>query len=495
MRFLSRGTIAALLLGCAVASGHAAERTIIVFDASGSMWGQVDGKPKQLIARDTLRNVLQTVPSGAEFGLIAYGHREKGSCTDIELVVPPATGTASAITQAVDGLKFLGKTPLTAAVRQAADALKYTEDKATVVLITDGVESCEADPCALGRELEQAGVDFTAHVVGFGLTADEGREVACLAESTGGKYLQASDAEGLREALASTVVASPEPAAPQPASPAPAAPEPAPPVATPAEPAPAAPAAEPAPPVAETPAAEPAAPQPPAEPATPEPAPPVAAPTEPSPAEPVPTPPVAAQPQAEPAAPVPATPETPAPAPQPAEPAAAPANDAAIDAGHVTVNALYAPAGARVEASGLDVRIFKARPNADGTREQVAYSFGAASKFDIAPGDHVAVVKLDQVEVEQPFNIRAGETKDVTAVLNAGILEISAPNAKDIRVLAATRDAQGERKQFGQGFGGPYRTTLPAGDYVVTTDRRDGSAVRETAVRVRLGGRTELTIE
>ncbi len=159
------------------------------------------------------------------------------------------------------------------------------------------------------------------------------------------------------------------------------------------------------------------------------------------------------------------------------------------------MNALYAPAGAPVDAPSLDVRIFKARPNADGTREQVAYSFGAGSKFDLAAGDHVAVVKLDQVEVEQPFNIRAGETKDVTAILNAGILEISAPNAKDIKVLSATRDAQGERKQFGQGFGGPYRATLPAGDYVVTTDRRDGSAVRETAVRVRLGGRTELTIE
>ena len=86
-------------------------------------------------------------------------------------------------------MKFLGKTPLSAAVKQAAEALRYTEDKATVVLITDGLETCNADPCALGKELEQSGVDFTAHVVGFGLTADEGRQVACLAENTGGKYV------------------------------------------------------------------------------------------------------------------------------------------------------------------------------------------------------------------------------------------------------------------------------------------------------------------
>ena len=104
-------------------------------------------------------------------------------------------------------MKFLGKTPLTAAVRQAAEALKYTEDKATVILITDGLETCEADPCALGKELEAAGVDFTAHVVGFGLTADEGKQVACLAENTGGKYIQASDAEALQDALVETVAA------------------------------------------------------------------------------------------------------------------------------------------------------------------------------------------------------------------------------------------------------------------------------------------------
>ncbi len=232
MAFLSRGVLAALFLAWMTALGLAADRAIIVLDASGSMWGQIDGRPKVDIARETLRTVLQSVPADMELGLMAYGHREKGSCEDIELVVPPAAGSAPAITAAADTMKFLGKTPLTAAVRQAAEALKYTEEKSTVILITDGIETCEADPCALGKELEAAGVDFTAHVVGFGLTAEEGREVACLAENTGGKYLQASDAAGLQDALTATVVAPPPAeAAPEP-EPAPA-PEPPPVVAEP----------------------------------------------------------------------------------------------------------------------------------------------------------------------------------------------------------------------------------------------------------------------
>ena len=59
---------------------------------------QIDGKPKLEIARETLRTVLQTMPADLELGFMAYGHREKGDCEDIELVVPPAAGTAGAIT-------------------------------------------------------------------------------------------------------------------------------------------------------------------------------------------------------------------------------------------------------------------------------------------------------------------------------------------------------------------------------------------------------------
>jgi Ca-activated chloride channel family protein len=162
---------AAGLMVAAAVSARAAERTMIVLDASGSMWGQIEGEAKIGIARRVLTEVLGTVPGEVELGLMAYGHRQKGQCGDIETLVAPAQGSASAISNAAEGLSPLGKTPLTASVRRAAEELKYTEDKATVVLITDGVETCEADPCALGRELEKLGVDFTAHVVGFGLSA------------------------------------------------------------------------------------------------------------------------------------------------------------------------------------------------------------------------------------------------------------------------------------------------------------------------------------
>lgn len=210
-RALLAATAALVML--ATSSAFAADKAIIVMDASGSMWGQIDGKTKIEIARETLAGVLPSIPDDMELGLIAYGHREKGACSDIEEIVAPAPGTRERIAEAVNGLNPKGKTPLTEAVRQAAEALKFTEEKATVILVTDGIETCEADPCAVASELEKLGVDFTAHVVGFGLSEDEGKKVSCLAENTGGLYLQARDATELTDALTKTVAAPPpEPA-------------------------------------------------------------------------------------------------------------------------------------------------------------------------------------------------------------------------------------------------------------------------------------------
>ncbi|MER0240147.1 VWA domain-containing protein [Fulvimarina sp. MAC8] len=200
-----------------------APRTAIVLDSSGSMWGEIDGHDKIEIARETLREVLGTVPSGHELGLIAYGHRRKGDCSDIEELVPlqRSTTAAAAISSAARSIRPKGKTPLTDALRFAAEKVRFTEERATVVVITDGIETCAADPCAVARDLERDGIDFTAHVVGLGLSEDEGRQVACLAEETGGRYIQAGDANSLNQALTEVVaLPSPEPEPEEPEQPA-----------------------------------------------------------------------------------------------------------------------------------------------------------------------------------------------------------------------------------------------------------------------------------
>jgi Ca-activated chloride channel family protein len=192
----------------------AADDAVLVLDGSGSMWGQIDGKSKAEIAKAVVGDLLVQIPADRRLGLVAYGHRREGDCTDIEEVAAIGADRA-AIKSAVNKLGFKGKTPLTAAVRFAAETLRYAEQKATVILVTDGAETCKADPCALGAELEASGVDFTAHVIGFGLASPtEEAGLKCLAEATGGKYVSAKNAAELTRALQQTAAAKPVAAPP-----------------------------------------------------------------------------------------------------------------------------------------------------------------------------------------------------------------------------------------------------------------------------------------
>lgn len=202
------------------AAGKAGDKggeSILILDASGSMWGQIGGRAKIEIAREAVGSMLAGWPRNQALGLMAYGHRRKGDCADIELMAQPSTVAPDAFQTLVNRLQPKGMTPITASVRQAAEALKYTEHKATIVLVSDGEETCKADPCALGKELEDAGIDFTVHVVGFDLPEGKARaQLQCLAKSTGGRYVEARDAAALNKALGQIAQAAPAPARPGP---------------------------------------------------------------------------------------------------------------------------------------------------------------------------------------------------------------------------------------------------------------------------------------
>ena len=208
---LARHWIAALVLIGASWLAHPLQaedpsaRVILVLDASGSMWGQIEGQAKIEIARGVIAGLLEDWDPNVELGLSAYGHRRKGDCSDIEILIPVSKADPQSFMDTVNAIKPRGKTPLSEAVRQAAEVLRYTEEKATVILVSDGKETCDADPCALGKELEESGADFTVHVVGFDVKKEERAGLQCLAEYTGGLFLTAEDASTLTTALGKAV--------------------------------------------------------------------------------------------------------------------------------------------------------------------------------------------------------------------------------------------------------------------------------------------------
>lgn len=190
-----------LFSNAAFAEESAPGKTIIILDASGSMWGQIEGKAKIEIAREVIRDLLGSLNPDLELGLMSYGHREKGSCEDIELLVPPGKLDRDVFLEKVMGIIPKGKTPLTAAVEQAAEFLKYEEEAANVILVSDGLETCDRDPCELAATLAAKGIKFRTHIVAFDLTAEESDSFRCLADETGGSFLQARDAATLKDAL------------------------------------------------------------------------------------------------------------------------------------------------------------------------------------------------------------------------------------------------------------------------------------------------------
>jgi len=197
------------------------QRVILVLDASGSMRAKIDGKSKMDIAKEVVGKIVTNWKPEDELGLIAYGHRQKGSCDDIEVLSEPGPLDGAAFMAKVNGLSPKGKTPMTAAVKMAAESLQYTEKKATVILVSDGIETCGLDPCSVAEELKSTGVNLTVHTVGFGLDDPAAAgQLKCLAEKTGGISIVASNADELEKALTKTVevtetqTAPPEPAPP-----------------------------------------------------------------------------------------------------------------------------------------------------------------------------------------------------------------------------------------------------------------------------------------
>ncbi len=182
--------------------GASGANVLFILDGSGSMAGQVEGKVKMDVAKEVMTGLVNDLPDGVNVGLIVYGHRSKGDCSDIETMVVMGEVDKQNITQKINSIKPRGKTPIAKSLQVAGDELQATEDETTVVLVSDGEETCEGDPCALVKSLKEQGINVKVHVIGFDVGDKEKEQLSCIAEAGGGKYFTANNADQLQEALA-----------------------------------------------------------------------------------------------------------------------------------------------------------------------------------------------------------------------------------------------------------------------------------------------------
>jgi hypothetical protein len=177
----------------------------IILDASGSMKSLMGKKTRWDVALDTLQQVLGKLPEDFNVGLRIYGHREPSTspktCTDSELIVPIEKLNRQNILDRAKGFKPKGETPLVYSAMQAPADLKAVGG-GTVILITDGEESCKGDTVKAAADLKASGLDIRLNIVGFALTNPKTqKDLAGFSQATGGLFYAAQSGAALGDAL------------------------------------------------------------------------------------------------------------------------------------------------------------------------------------------------------------------------------------------------------------------------------------------------------
>jgi len=185
-----------------VSETDARELLYLIYDSSNSMWGELSDKSRKYEAgRNAIGPALLSGAADRDIAFRAYGHRDKTDCRDSELIVP-ATSAADAtpkIEKAVNDIRPTGKTPISYSLKESLK--DFGDRKGDILLISDGIETCDIDPCELMRQWRDDGVKIRVHVVGVGLNDVERQAMTCVAETGGGEYFDAGSEGEFQEAL------------------------------------------------------------------------------------------------------------------------------------------------------------------------------------------------------------------------------------------------------------------------------------------------------
>lgn len=162
-------------------------RVLFIFDASQSMYAQWEGNSRMEIAKELLSNMLDSLQNNEdlEIGLRCYGHQKPSppqDCRDTRLEVKFGKNNIPAIKKRLESLRPRGTTPIAKALESGAlDFPENTDDSRNIViLITDGIEECGGDPCAVSRLYQEKKIILKPFVIGIGLSEEYKKNFECV---------------------------------------------------------------------------------------------------------------------------------------------------------------------------------------------------------------------------------------------------------------------------------------------------------------------------
>lgn len=212
MKKLAALVMSLLLLtpGIAVAADPQSE-LVMVLDSSGSMQEVDDsGLARIDAAKSALVRAVDGLPPDARVGLRVYGatvaeRSDPAACKDSQLVVPVGPAAKPTLKAAIAKYRPYGETPIAYSLQQAAGDLG-AHGKRTILLVSDGEETCAADPCAVARSIHDRGIDLTIDVVGLKVDGKARQQLRCIADAGGGTYYDAQRIEDLTKTLEQTAL-------------------------------------------------------------------------------------------------------------------------------------------------------------------------------------------------------------------------------------------------------------------------------------------------
>ena len=193
-----------ILAGLATLAQQDTTRILFVFDASNSMNARWQSEPKIDAAVRLLSKTVDELKfmENVEMGLRVYGHKTQHvpghqDCDDTQLLVRIGKGKNIAITNALKKIRPKGTTPIARSLERAAEDFPVGgQARNIIILITDGIEACDEDPCAVSKALQKKGIILKPFIIGIGVDPSYKSTFECV-----GNYFDASKEEIFEQVL------------------------------------------------------------------------------------------------------------------------------------------------------------------------------------------------------------------------------------------------------------------------------------------------------
>jgi hypothetical protein len=189
----------------------------LILDASGSMNARLPGGVTRIdAAKAAVGDFVGKLPPGTRIAYRVYGHQSPTrakNCKDTELLVAfgPVSANRDSVVARTREVRAQGYTPITYVIQLAAADVAKEPGERAVVLVSDGKETCEGDPCAAAKALADADAKLVIHTIGFNVDAAARYQLQCIARVARGTYSDATAAGDLAARLGAVAEARPEP--------------------------------------------------------------------------------------------------------------------------------------------------------------------------------------------------------------------------------------------------------------------------------------------